>query len=251
MALSSDERRAFERDGFVVVRGVFSSSEIAGYTGAIEALASRPPEVGRQMVYFENSRTIPTASVLSRIEAFVEFDDTLSGVVFDPRIVEATAALLGDGAVLFKDKINFKLPGGSGFTPHQDIQAGWDTYAPYFVSVLVAIDENTIENGCLELAAGHHGRGLIGRRWEPLAGDELAGLEFVPYPMAPGDVAYFDCFTPHQSQPNRTTRPRRNLYLTFNRAGDGDFRKQYFADKRKNFPPDYERTPGVTYTFRV
>jgi Phytanoyl-CoA dioxygenase (PhyH) len=55
MALSPDERRAFERDGFVVVRGVFSSSEIAAYTGAIEALASRPPEVGRQMVYFENS----------------------------------------------------------------------------------------------------------------------------------------------------------------------------------------------------
>ncbi|HJZ77609.1 MAG TPA: phytanoyl-CoA dioxygenase family protein [Vicinamibacterales bacterium] len=251
MALSSDELRAFERDGFVVVRGVFSANEVADYVGAIEALASRPPEVGRQMVYFENSQTIPRTQVLSRIEAFVEYDETLSRVVFDPRIVGSTAALLGADAVLFKDKINFKLPGGSGFTPHQDIQAGWDTYAPYFISVLVAIDENTVGNGCLELAAGHHGRGLIGRRWEPLDGDELSGLEFVPYPMAPGDVAFFDCFTPHRSQPNQTDRPRRNLYLTFNRATDGDFRKQYFADKRKSFPPDYERTPGVTYTFRV
>jgi hypothetical protein len=251
MALSSDETRAFERDGFVIVRGVFSSTEIAAYTCAIEALAGRPPEVGRQMVYFENSRTSPGTPVLSRIEAFVEYDDTLSSVVFDPRIVDSTAGLLGDGAVLFKDKINFKLPGGSGFTPHQDIQAGWDTYAPYFVSVLVAIDENTVANGCLELAAGHHRRGLIGRRWEPLEGDELSGLEFVVYPMAPGDVAFFDCFTPHRSQPNLTDRPRRNLYLTFNRAADGDVRTQYFADKRKSFPPDYERTPGVTYTFRV
>ena len=251
MALSSDEMRAFERDGFVIVRGVFSASEIAGYARAIEALAGRPPEIGRQMVYLENSQTMPRTQVLSRIEAFVEYDDTLSRVVFDPRIVEPTAALLGDDAVLFKDKINFKLPGGSGFTPHQDIQAGWDSYAGYFVSVLIAIDENTVANGCLELAAGHHGRGLIGRRWEPLAGDDLKGVEFVPYPMAPGDVVFFDCFTPHQSQPNLTSGPRRNLYLTFNRAADGDFRERYFADKRKSFPPDYERTPGVSYTFRV
>src|SRR5262249_22231877 len=251
MALSSDQRRAFERDGFVIVRSVFGASETACYACAIETLANRPPEIGRQMVYFESSQTIPTTQVLSRIENFVEYDETLSRVVFDSRIVGSTSALLRDEAVLFKDKINFKLPGGGGFTPHQDIQAGWDTYARYFVSVLIAIDENTVANGCLELAAGHPGRGLIGRRWEPLDGDALNGLEFVPYPMAPGDVAFFDCFTPHRSQPNVTDRPRRNLYLTFNRATDGDFRKQYFADKRKSFPPDYERTPGVTYTFRV
>jgi ectoine hydroxylase-related dioxygenase (phytanoyl-CoA dioxygenase family) len=203
------------------------------------------------MVYFEDDRRAAGERVLSRIEKFVEYEPRLADVVFDARIVEPASALLGDRAVLFKDKINFKMPGGAGFTPHQDIQPGWDNYAPYFLSVLVAIDENTIDNGCLELAAGHHRRGLIGRHWQPLEGDELNGVEFVAYPMAPGDVAFFDCFAPHQSQPNLTDRPRRNLYLTFNRAGDGDFREQYFADKRRSFPPDYERDPGATYTFRV
>jgi ectoine hydroxylase-related dioxygenase (phytanoyl-CoA dioxygenase family) len=92
---------------------------------------------------------------------------------------------------------------------------------------------------------------MLGRAWEPLEGDELRGVEFVPCPMAPGDAVFFDCFTPHQSQPNFTDRPRRNLYLTFNRASAGDFRAQYFADKRRSFPPDAERDPGATYTFRV
>jgi hypothetical protein len=64
-------------------------------------------------------------------------------------------------------------------------------------------------------------------------------------------VAFFDCFTPHQSKPNLTDRPRRNIYLTFNRASAGDYREQYFADKRKSFPPDFERDPRATYTFRV
>jgi 2-aminoethylphosphonate dioxygenase len=251
MALTSDQIARFERDGFVLVRGVFTPREVAEQSRAIDALSNRPPEIGRQMVYFEDSLTSPGTRVLSRIEKFVEYDAALAELVFDERIVAAASALIGDSAVLFKDKINFKMPGGGGFTPHQDIQPGWDRYAPFFLSVLIAVDANTIENGCLELAAGHHHRGLIGRKWEPLEGDELAGVQFVPYPMSPGDVAFFDCFVPHQSQPNVTDRPRRNLYLTFNRARDGSFRDQYFADKRKNFPPDAERAAGTTYTFRV
>jgi ectoine hydroxylase-related dioxygenase (phytanoyl-CoA dioxygenase family) len=251
MHLDPEQVAAFERDGFLIVRAAFSADEAASHARAIEALANRPPAIGRQMVYFEDSLLEKGSRVLSRIEKFVEYDAALSRLVFDPRIVGPAGALLGDRAVLFKEKINFKMPGGGGFTPHQDIQPGWDSYAPYFLSVLVAIDPNTMENGCLELAAGQHRRGMIGRRWEPLEGDELAGLEFVPYPMQPGDVAFFDCFAPHQSRPNLTDRPRRNLYLTFNRARDGDFRERYFADKRKSYPPDYERDPNATYVFRV
>jgi ectoine hydroxylase-related dioxygenase (phytanoyl-CoA dioxygenase family) len=203
------------------------------------------------MVYFEDSVTTPGSRVLSRIERFANEHAGLGSLVVDRRIVDTVGALLDDQAVLFKEKINFKMPGGGGFSPHQDIQPGWDRYAPYFLSVLIAIDRNTTENGCLELAAGHHRRGLIGRQWEPLEGAELQGLIFEPFPMEPGDAAFFDCFTPHQSQPNRTDRPRRNIYLTYNRRRDGDFREQYFADKRKAFPPDFERDPNARYIFRV
>jgi len=250
-ALSGTQREEFNSKGFLVVRGLFSAQEAAQQARWIDELAARPPEVGRQMVYFEDSLTQAGTRVLARIEKFVEYHEALRAVVNDPRIAEAVAAVLDDRPVLFKEKINFKMPGGGGFTPHQDIQPGWDRYAPYFVSVLVAIDANTLENGCLELAAGAHTRGLIGRPFEPLEGDELAGLEFQPYPMAPGDAALFDCFVPHQSKPNTTARPRRNLYLTFNRRRDGDFREQYFVDKRRSFPPDFEREPGASYVFRV
>ena len=128
---------------------------------------------------------------------------------------------------------------------------GWDEYAPYFLSVLVTVDASTEENGCLELAAGHHKRGMIGRRWQPLEGDELKGITFKQYPMSPGDVAFFDCFVPHRSGPNLTPVRRRNLYLTYNRKRDGDHRAKYFADKRASFPPDKERDPKKAYSFKV
>jgi 2-aminoethylphosphonate dioxygenase len=249
--LSHEQRQQFDRDGFLVVRGLYSRDEAEAHGEWIEELASRPPSIGREMVYFEDSLTESGRRVLSRIERFASYHDGLGALVTGERLLEPLRALLDDEPLLFKEKINFKMPGGGGFTPHQDIQPGWDSYAPYFISILIAVDANTIENGCLELAAGNHRRGLIGRRWEPLEGDELTGLEFVPYVMEPGDAAFFDCFTPHQSKPNLTARPRRNIYLTYNRRRDGDFREQYFADKRRSFPPDFERDPGARYVFRV
>lgn len=250
-ALATAARQSFDRDGYLIVRGLFTPDEARAHGAWIDELVARPPSIGNEMVYFEDSVLEPGARVLSRIERFAGFHAGLAAMVADPRVTDTVAALLGDEAVLFKEKINFKMPGGGGFTPHQDIQPGWDTYAPYFLSVLLAVDRNTIENGCLELAPGHHRRGMIGRKWEPLEGAELDGLTFEAFPMEPGDAAFFDCFTPHQSQPNTTPQPRRNIYLTYNRRRDGDFREQYFADKRKSFPPDFERDPNARYVFRV
>ncbi len=251
LPLSPAQIAEFDTAGFVVLRGFFSTGEIARVGEAIAALAARPPSVGREMVYFEDSVRDPAVRVLSRIEKFIEHEPTLRELVLDPRLSLAAGQLLRDEARLFKEKINFKMPGGRGFEPHQDIQPGWDAYADYFLSVLVTIDPSIPENGCLEVSAGHHQRGLLGEKWQPLTPAQLRGVEFVRLPTMPGDVVFFDCFVPHQSAPNLTDRPRRNLYLSYNRAAAGDHREKYFADKRAAFPPDHERAPGVKLAFKV
>ncbi len=65
-------------------------------------------------------------------------------------------------AVLFKDKIHSKLPGGDGFKAHQNVQAGWEAYARYQVSILVSMDTADAAKGCLETAAGWHDMVPIG-----------------------------------------------------------------------------------------
>ncbi len=241
----------FERDGFVVVRGMYKEREMAELAKNIDALVSQGPTFGKEMFYYEDSLLEKSQRVLSRVEKFAESNSPLQAIVKDKRMTDRVAEFLGGEAALFKEKINFKLPGGGGFEPHQDIQPGWDEYAPYFISVLVTVDPSTVENGCLELAAGHHKRGMLGEKWKPLTQENLTGVSFEYYPMEPGDVAFFDCFVPHQSKPNLTKQSRRNLYLTYNRASDGDWREKYFTDKRKSFPPDNEREPGKKYVFRV
>jgi len=245
---TDSQRDAMARDGFLVVRSFFSFGEVSRIRRWVDELAAAPESPGRHWVYREDSLTEPGTRVVQRIENFCPFHAGLNQMIRDGALAGWTEALMGGPVVLFKEKINFKMPGGAGFKAHQDQQAGWGRYAPLFVTALVTIDPATPENGCLELIAGRHREGLIGSEWEPL---QDATLDLQAVPTAPGDVIFFDSFVPHASKPNKTAQPRRLLYLTYNLAAHGDQRERYHADKRAAFPPDIERDHSKTYVFRV
>ena len=250
MCLSDDQLAQFARRGWVTAAGFFSSVEAAEIAAWTDDVAARPEEPGVHMVYHEASLDDPGVRLIQRIENFCPFHAGFHRLV-QGRLKAAVEALLGAPAVLFKDKINFKMPGGAGFESHQDQQAGWSLYAPLFVTALVCIDPSTRENGCLEMADAPRFGGLIGEEWKPLTGAEMSSFSLIPVPCEPGDVVLFDSYAPHASKPNRTTSARRVLYLTYNAAMHGDHRVRYFVEKRANFPPDIERTPGTEYRFRV
>ena len=237
-----------ERDGYLVVRNFFGTNQIADLLRWTTEFETAPEVPGRHWVYHEDSLTESGRRVIQRIEYFCQFHEGFDQLIRYAGLQRWAAVLLGGPVVLFKDKINFKMPGGGGFKAHQDQQAGWGRYAPIFITALVTLDAATEENGCLEIAAGRHREGMIGEEWCPL--DE-ANLSLQPVPTAPGDVIFFDSFAPHASKPNFTDVPRRILYLTYNLARHGDCRVRYYADKHASFPPDIERDEGKVYVFRV
>jgi hypothetical protein len=241
----------YAQKGWVVVRGFLSAARTAELVRFTDEVCGLPEVTGKQMLYREPSLLDAQARVFQRVENFCSYHSGFDQLIRGSRLQAIVEQLLGGPAVLFKEKINFKMPGGAGFEPHQDQQAGWARYAPLFVTALVSIDPATIENGCLEIANCPRLSRLIGREWEPLSASEMAGFELTPVATEPGDVVFFDSFVPHASAPNLTSDQRRVLYLTYNRASDGDHRVSYYADKRASFPPDIERLPGVAYRFRV
>ena len=248
---TGEQIAAFARDGYVVVRGLYDAAAMADIAAWTEDIQARPEIPGKWMKYFDGSLTAPGSRILNRVENFCPYHDGFDELIRRGELPARIGELFGEAAVLFKEKINFKLPGGGGFEPHQDIQAGWDRYAALHITTLVSIDAATVANGCLEVAAGQHRRGIIGDCWRPMAGDELDGVEFLPLPTEPGDAVFFDSFTPHSSRPNLTGDARRVLYVTYNKLRQGDHRAQYYADKRESFPPDIERDPEKDYRFRV
>jgi len=69
-----------------------------------------------------------------------------------------------------------------------------------------------------------------------------------PVEIGLGDLVAFDSFTPHYSEINKTDKPRRIFYFTYNKKSVGDYRESYFKNKREKFPPDIDKIPGVDYS---
>jgi ectoine hydroxylase-related dioxygenase (phytanoyl-CoA dioxygenase family) len=240
----------WNRQGYLVVPGVYDADKMTQIRNWVEEIQNWPETAGRHMMYFDDSLTDPGTRVLNRVEDFVPYHDGMSALI-DSDLRDACTKLFGEEAILFKEKINFKLPGGGGFEAHQDSQAGWEDYAPIFITATVIVDRATEENGCLELARWNHRLELIGDLWKPLTDEQLEGVEFFPCPGEPGDVLFFDSYLPHRSAPNLTMDPRRVLYVTYNKVSDGDHRRQYYDDKRASYPPDIEREADKEYAYRV
>ena len=249
--LTAEQMAVYCEKGWLLARGFVAPSEVEALARWTDELVARPEEPGKHMVYREPSLREPGMRVIQRIENFCPYHAGFDAFVRDGRLRAAVDQLLGATACLFKEKINFKMPGGAGFEPHQDQQAGWSRYARMFVTAMVTIDQATIENGCLEMGGGARVTELIGAEWRPLDAAEMKDFSLVPVPTEPGDVLFFDSYAPHASKANMTDHPRRILYLTYNATVEGDHRARYFAEKRESFPPDVERRAGIEYKFRV
>ncbi len=249
--LDSTAIARYQQQGWVRIPGFFGGPELATIDRFTEETRALPEVSGAQMVFRETSALDPALRIVQRIENFCPHHPGLDALIRGDRLQASVERLLGGAAVLFKDKINLKLPGGGGFELHQDQQAGWSRYAPLFVTAMVSIDAATTDNGCLEMPTMPRVRGLIGLEWTPLTAQDIAPYDPIPLPTKPGDVVFFDSYAPHASKPNLSGRERRILYLTYNLAAHGDHRERYYADKRASFPPDIDRRPGVEYRFRV
>lgn len=248
--LTKQQVEQFNRDGYLLVRGLYSTEEMKDICQWTNDVAGSPEIPGHYMMYFEASKQ-DGSRIISRIEDFVSFHEGFAELITRRRMQEAVTDLFAENAVLFKDKINFKLPGGDGFKEHQDVQAGWDDYASLHITAMIAIDETNADNGSVEMIPGMHKQGLLGQMWAPLTDDDTANADYRPVHCQPGDAVFFDSYAPHRSKPNNTDHARRVLYITFNRASEGDHRAQYYSDKRKNYPPDIERDPDKDYAFKV
>ncbi|MBO9741341.1 phytanoyl-CoA dioxygenase family protein, partial [Xanthomonas axonopodis pv. begoniae] len=228
---------AFQRHGYIVLRSAFSGVALDRLRLLADFLEAAPEIAGRWMKYFELG---PGGTrLLNRVEAFLEHCPEAPAVFDNPAMHEAVFAAFGRPYVLFKEKLNLKPAGGGGYAPHQDAPA-WRLLTQEAVSVMVAVDETTAENGALQVDCEFAcGRTLLPHSHGQLV--DACSISWEALYLLPGDAVVFSAFLPHQSSPNRSRSHRRAFFLTYNASEEGDLREVYFAHKRRVFPPEIER----------
>lgn len=166
---------------------------------------------------------------LCRTENFVPFHAGLRELLTQGVVPAVAASLLGEPVHLYKEKVNYKLAGGAGFSAHQDAPAY--PFLDQHVSCMIAIDDADTENGCLEVASGWHRERLAVDSVGCVRGDIVAQFEWTATPAHAGQTLWFHSLTPHRSGANHSSRDRRALYPTYNAASEGDLRDAYYREK--------------------
>jgi len=255
LRLTAEQLAAYDRDGFLLIKAkdVWTAAEQKLMVDSVNLMNDWPDKAGAYMKYYENNRNDPAAAkLLCRIENFTQYNPGLEFLLNGDKLMDMSTDLFGERSVMYKEKVNYKLPGGDGFAPHQDVAAGWWMYKQSLhLSCLVSIDPATAENGCLEVVAGKHMDGMLSDDWKEIPESTVKSMQWDLVPTEPGDVLFFDSYVPHRSAPNNTNKSRRVLYVTYAKRSEGDFRERYYADKRASFPPDIERDPSKKYEYKI
>ena len=250
--LNIDQVKLYEKQGYLLCNDIFSPEEIKNIIEWTHEIESFPETKEKWMKYYDPSLKDPSKKILTRVENFFDYHQKFKGFFNSEIILKNISTLFKSDVVLFKDKINLKFPGAKGFKPHQDATIWKDMYGiKSFITMVIAIDFANLENGCLEISEGKHKNGMLSETWKEISEDTENKLTWKPIITSPGAVIFFNDYTPHRSADNFSNKSRRTIFLTYNKVAEGDHRKQHFVDKRKNYPPNFERETGKSYTFHI
>jgi len=207
-----------------VRRAVVTGADLEALRTWASDVEAWPPGSHRWGHYAEQTAT---GEAICRTENVSACHDGFAGLVRGS-LSAVAAAELGVSVADFKDKLNYKQPGGAGFSPHQDLLAYPGVVR--VMSVLLAIDECSATSGCVWIAPGVDEMLPVDHRGVVVA-DTAASLPWEPAELAPGDALCIAGLLPHFSEANRDTRPRRVLVASYAATSEGYGRDRYYSTR--------------------
>ena len=231
MALSTEQKQQFERDGFLALRGLFSRDEIDEIRKTFMTLAKDGPVPGLSDVPKARAGA-PAASSdpLSRYPRMMHphkhLDKSVGPLALrymrDPRLRPILAELFGEDPFACQSMFYFKPPGARGQDLHQDnfylrVKPGT------CMAAWVAVDDADAGNGgmmcvpqtaSLDIACPEKADPTLFFTTEHV--EPPPGLEPQMMELKAGDVLFFNGSVIHGSTPNTSTdRFRRSLIFHY------------------------------------
>src|SRR6266568_3370436 len=212
---SQDVREKYAREGFVVVRGALTSEEI----DELRADAARicRGEYG-EFRGLEAAGADETDEDVMRRYLCIHFPHKISPVMHralsHPAVVDVLTSIVGPNVKSMQSMLFIKAAGKPGQAWHQD-----EDFIPSrdrtLTGAWMALDEATLDNGCLWVLPGSHKAGIL---WEMKqqndarfdCTDESFGFPYkdsdaVPVEVPAGAIVFFNGYLLHRSLPNTRT----------------------------------------------
>jgi phytanoyl-CoA hydroxylase len=248
------EVEQFRRDGFLIVRGLTSQSDVArmrhvteiGLRDCIE-----PVEYESELRYpgAPRSQNEEGGKTIRRLKQAHSRSFLFTEWMMRPPILNRLKQLLGPRVICplaHHNCIMTKQPRFSSETGwHQDIRY-WSFQRPELINAWIALGSERPDNGCLQVIPGSHtlvldrsrlDQDLFFRSDLPENQPLIDMKEFVP--LDAGDVLFFHCRTLHAASRNVTNETKYSAVFTFRSADNPPV-----VGTRSSALPEMILTPG-------
>jgi hypothetical protein len=215
--LTPDEITRYQAEGWVVPQFQLPPERVRAMAGALDELLRanpgvRPEKLVSAHVAGDNGEGV------KGVAAFLD-------LARDPEIVELVSGVIGDDIILWGCHV-FCKPAGDGYeTPwHQDGHY-WPIRPLATCTVWVALEESSVENGCLRVIPGsHRGKQLHEHLHEDrtdltlqqrMADGTFDEDEAVDIELQPGQMSLHDVYMIHGARANTSGRRRTGVALRY------------------------------------
>jgi phytanoyl-CoA hydroxylase len=207
---------AYRRDGFVLVEGFLDEAELERWrTVTADAVAQRQAvaaPIGDD--YYQRT--------FAQLQKLADTHEPMAELILDERLGEVAATLAGVDAIrIWHDQALIKPPYGNPTAWHLD-NPFWSFSSRDAISIWIALDDATVQNGCLWYLPGTHRSARfelveLGPSFGGLFDQypEWLELEPVATPCAAGGAVFHNGLIAHAAGANVTPRPRRAMTCAY------------------------------------
>lgn len=217
------EISAYQRQGFLVRESFLDPAELAQLRQAVDDTVAA---MGKQKIAGEGAGWEEGEGYYDRVFTqrlnLWKLSDTVKNCVLSPALGEMMCELSGiDGIRIWHDQALIKEPFANPTSWHVDVPY-WSFFSRQAISIWIALDDATLENGCLYYIPGSHeiadGRNVsIGENLDGLFQiyPELAQIDPVAAPLKAGSCVFHNGLTAHGAGANMTRTRRRALACAY------------------------------------
>jgi phytanoyl-CoA hydroxylase len=230
--LNIEQREEYQRDGYVVVRALFTTKEVERLREHYMALREQGARPG------DFSGVEPTsADPLKRYPRMIHmhrWDEVSLRWLIDARLNACMTDLLGSEPYAVQTMLYFKPPGARGQALHQD-QYYLKVQPGTCLAAWMALDVCSEETGCIQVIPGSHRLPVLCTEkadttvsFTDITVPVPEGVPIVPVLMEPGDVLFFHGSVVHGSYPNTSPDRFRRALIGHYIVGEAEKVARYY-----------------------
>jgi phytanoyl-CoA hydroxylase len=225
--LEPEDVARFRDEGYLAMASVLAPADVAASLAALRDLVterSRFPGIWVQEEPFfssggEDARAVDPELRVRKLAYFIKVEPRLAAMAAHPNVIAILDQLVGSSPRLIQDMALLKPPFKGSEKPwHQD-NAYFDwTPLEAVIGVWIALDEATVENGCMQLVPGSHLAGPSPHyhvRDCQLPDDRVATERIHVVPLKPGGALFFSALVHHGTPANLSAHRRRALQFHY------------------------------------